>query len=314
MEQGKWDGVFYQIVNTEGGYEQLFNEVFGWLRRKTDFFSDQKKAEECIKQAGERNIKQFLEDQEGKEKSEKDRKRREEERKLEVQRMEAIKAEKAKIEKEAALTKAKEQPKDSEEDKEPKAEENAENKGEKKDDDDNEKPPKGNGGTTDKYVWTQTLEEVTINILMPNSNIRGKDLNVTLGLNKCLVQIKGETAIIDGNWPEQINTEDSLWTLEPTPEGKVLKLAIAKWSSKMGWWDCVVKGDPKINTQKIQPETSKISDIQDGEMKGQVEKMMFDMKQKQQGLPSSDDMAKQDKIKDFMKAHPEMDFSKAKIC
>lgn len=123
--------------------------------------------------------------------------------------------------------------------------------------------------------------------------------------------MKGQPLIIDGNFHKKIKTADSLWTLETDGPKRTLQLTLVKVEG-MNWWNCVIEGDPKINTQKVEPESSKLSDL-DGDTRKTVEKMMFDQNQKQRGLPTSDELEKRNKLKAFMDAHPEMDFSKAKF-
>lgn len=146
---------------------------------------------------------------------------------------------------------------------------------------------------------------------MPD-NVTSKQLDVKILPTKLKVGVKGQELIIDGELHKKIKVDDSLWTLESDGAKRTLQLTLQKFEGQ-NWWDCILKGDAIIDTQKVEPENSKLSDL-DGETRSTVEKMMFDQQQKQKGLPSSDEMGKQDKLKDFMKAHPELDFSKAKFC
>jgi len=136
----------------------------------------------------------------------------------------------------------------------------------------------------------------------------GRSLSVSISKTRLLVGLKGEEPIVDAKLHKAVIVDDSFWTLE---DGKTVNISLQKLN-QMEWWTCVCEGDPTINTQKVQPENSKLADL-DGETRQTVEKMMFDQRQKALGLPTADEQKKLDIMEKFKQSHPEMDFSKAKF-
>ncbi|XP_050416104.2 nuclear migration protein nudC [Patella vulgata] len=331
MAEDRFDGMLLGMATQcEKGVQELLDVIFNFLARKTDFYTGagEQSAEAMIMEKFRKYEKQALESQRKlkAEREAEDRKRKEriakkkaaeekernevsESKVTELTDEEAEKLQKEiDREKEAATNNTENMNTDNNDDK---TEKEDEDETEKEDEDDKGKikPNSGNGADLPNYSWTQTLGEVEIKVpFKVKFPVKAKDVIVEFSKKHLKVGLKGHPPIIDGECYNSIKIDESTWVIQ---DKKDLLINIEK-VNQMEWWSRVVKTDPEINTKKVQPENSKLSDL-DGETRGMVEKMMFDQRQKEMGLPTSDDQKKQDVMSKFMSQHPEMDFSKCKF-
>ena len=182
------------------------------------------------------------------------------------------------------------------------------------------------------YQWTQTIKDLDITVPVAGT-LKGRDLDVRLGKTALRVGVKGQEPIIDV-WPTSLRGHGHTQAHARGrhagragarhPRGRVGVDAGDGGGRRQGDQHPPGQGEPgrvvgprrggraKIDTTKIQPENSKLSEL-DGQTRTMVEKMMYDQHQKELGKPSSDEQKKLDLLDKFKAQHPEMDFSKAKI-
>lgn len=108
--------------------------------------------------------------------------------------------------------------------------------------------PIGNGGITHEYMWTQTIEDISINFILPSNNINTKDI-IYKPTSKHLY-LKIGTTIIDKDWSETVQVDDITWSVDK--EQGILIMEIDK--NKKVWWGSVFKGDSEIDLTKVDSE------------------------------------------------------------
>jgi len=140
-----------------------------------------------------------------------------------------------------------------------------------------------NGAVTDEYRWSQSLNEVTLEIVVGCSKsnpVKSSELDVSVKRKELCVKCRGRV-VLEGDWHMDVEPVESLWNLE---ERERLVLSLEK--VKKTWWECVFRGGPKIDTTKVE-SVKRIEDYDEG-TQGTIRKIVFDQNQKHQGKPSSD--------------------------
>merc|ERR1712039_905784 len=150
-----------------------------------------------------------------------------------------------------------------------------------------------NGAITDKYYWSQSLKEVTLEVQV-DEGARAKDVSVNVTATRLLVKCKGRT-ILEGKLHEKVTVDETMWHLE---ENDQLVMSLEK--VRETWWKCVLDGDPEIDTTKV--ESTRSMEEYDGETQGAIRKIMFDQNQKIMGKPNSDQIRTAEVMKDAWNA------------
>ena len=86
---------------------------------------------------------------------------------------------------------------------------------------------------------------------------------------------------------------------------RALLLVAAKVNTSDHYWAKVVSGETEIATKKVVPPPEKMEDLEP-ENQAVVEKLMFDNHQRQLGLPTSDEIQKQEILKKLLEKNPNL--------
>lgn len=154
-------------------------------------------------------------------------------------------------------------------------------------------PDSYNGAVTETYSWSQDYTDVEVRVSVPKSIVKGRQVTVNLQSDSVGVRVKDgaeEKPLMDGQFTHKINTENSLWSLEP---GKCVVLSLNKTSEV--WWNAVLKGEKEIDINQINRERSMAT--VDEEEHAVLDRLTFDYHQKLQGKPQSHELKVHEMLK-----------------
>ncbi|XP_039703012.1 nudC domain-containing protein 3 isoform X2 [Pteropus medius] len=142
-------------------------------------------------------------------------------------------------------------------------------------------PDSYNGAVRENYAWSQdyTDLELKVSVALSSSSIRVAVLEET-----------GERVLVEGKFTHKVNTEGSVWSLEP---GKCVLVSLSKAGEY--WWSAALEGEEHIDIDRINKERSMAT--VDDEEHAVLDRLTFDYHQKLQGRPQSHELKVHEMLK-----------------
>lgn len=146
-----------------------------------------------------------------------------------------------------------------------------------------------NGSTTEKYNWSQGINDLTVQIALPPGT-KPADLKVDIGSRHLSVKFKktGEV-VIEGDFFEKVKVDETLWSVE---DSKFLVINLEKASEVI--WNTILKGDKEIDPKKV--DNAKKLEEFDVETQGHLRKIFYEQDRQRKGMPTTDEEVQQQRF------------------
>ncbi|RXN25332.1 nudC domain-containing 3 [Labeo rohita] len=150
-----------------------------------------------------------------------------------------------------------------------------------------------NGAVREKYTWSQDYTDVEVRVHVEPNIVKGRQVSVDLQPGRVRIAVNeggSQRVLMEGEFTHKINTENSLWSLEP---GRCILLSLSKTGEV--WWSAVLKGEAEIDVNQINRERSMAT--VDEEEHAVLDRLSFDYHQKLQGKPQSHELKVHEMLK-----------------
>ncbi|XP_054854231.1 nudC domain-containing protein 3 [Eublepharis macularius] len=154
-------------------------------------------------------------------------------------------------------------------------------------------PDSYNGAVRENYAWSQDYSDLEIKVPVPKHVLKGRQVSVDIGSSSIRVAVlegSGQRVLMEGALTHKINTENSVWSLEP---GKCVLINLSKVGEY--WWSAILEGEEQIDIEKINKERSMAT--VDEEEHAVLDRLSFDYHQKLQGKPQSHELKVHEMLK-----------------